>query len=62
VMTGAIVGATGSFIAALVFSSALIAIAILNYVFLLGKVEPIQFEDQPVELESHDQRNADASA
>jgi nitrate/nitrite transporter NarK len=62
VVTGAIVGATGSFTAALVFSSALIAIAILNYVFLLGKVEPIQFDDQPVELESHDRHNADASA
>lgn len=62
VVTGAIVGATGSFIPALVFSSVLIAIAILNYVFLLGKVEPIQFEDKPVEFDNHEQRNADAGA
>jgi ACS family D-galactonate transporter-like MFS transporter len=41
VITGAIVGATGSFAPALLFSAALIAIAIVNYLFLLGKVEPI---------------------
>ncbi|MGV2290119.1 MFS transporter [Trinickia sp. YCB016] len=62
IVTGAIVGATGSFIPALVFSSALIGLAILNYVFLLGKVEPIRFDDQPVERDVHVQRNADFSA
>ncbi|KWO42462.1 hypothetical protein WT97_02220 [Burkholderia sp. MSMB1459WGS] len=44
VITGAIVGATGSFVPALLFSSALIAIAIVNYLFLLGKVEPIRLD------------------
>ncbi|QCP53549.1 MFS transporter [Trinickia violacea] len=63
IVTGAIVGATGSFIPALVFSSALIGLAILNYLFLLGKVEPIRFDHQPVERdERHVQRNADVSA
>ncbi|WP_321838990.1 MFS transporter [Paraburkholderia bannensis] len=45
IVTGAIVGATGKFVPALLFSSALIVIAIVNYLFLLGKVEPIQFDD-----------------
>ncbi|MEW7849154.1 MFS transporter [Massilia aurea] len=44
IITGAIVGATGSFEYALVFSAALIVIAILNYLFLLGKVERIEPE------------------
>ncbi|WP_028218872.1 MFS transporter [Paraburkholderia oxyphila] len=44
VVTGAIVGATGSFVPALVVSSALIGVAILNYLFLLGKVEPIRID------------------
>lgn len=61
-MTGAIVGATGSFVAALVFSSALIVLAIINYLFLLGKVEPIEFETPPVELENHERNNANARA
>lgn len=47
IVTGAIVSATHSFVPALVLSSALIAVAILNYLFLLGKVEPIQFDPQP---------------
>jgi ACS family glucarate transporter-like MFS transporter len=42
IVTGAIVGATGAFFYALLFSAALIVIAILNYLFLLGKVERIQ--------------------
>lgn len=42
IVTGAIVGATGSFVYALVFSAALIVVAILNYLFLLGKVERIE--------------------
>jgi ACS family glucarate transporter-like MFS transporter len=42
IVTGAIVGATGSFVPALLFSAALIVVAILNYLFLLGKVERIE--------------------
>lgn len=42
IITGFIVGATGSFVPALLFSAALIVIAILNYLFLLGKVKQIQ--------------------
>jgi ACS family glucarate transporter-like MFS transporter len=44
IVTGAIVGATGSFEYALVFSAGLIVVAILNYLFLLGKVERIEAE------------------
>jgi D-galactonate transporter len=62
IVTGAIVGATGSFVAALVFSSALIVLAIINYLFLLGKVEPIEFEPPPMELENHERNNANARA
>ncbi|MEX3814416.1 MFS transporter [Paraburkholderia sp. BR13439] len=60
IVTGAIVGATGSFVPALLFSSALIGIAILNYLFLLGKVEPIQFGDPSQETRIHEP--ADLSA
>ncbi|WP_028218868.1 MFS transporter [Paraburkholderia oxyphila] len=60
IITGAIVGATGSFVPALLFSSALIGIAIVNYLFLLGKVEPIQFGDPSQETHIHEQ--ADFSA
>ncbi|AGN38018.1 MFS transporter [Bacillus paralicheniformis] len=42
IITGFIVGATGSFVPALLFSAVLIVIAILNYLFLLGKVKQIQ--------------------
>lgn len=42
IITGFIVGATGSFVPALLFSAALIIVAILNYLFLLGKVKQIQ--------------------
>jgi ACS family D-galactonate transporter-like MFS transporter len=45
IITGFIVAATDSFIPALLFSAGLIVVAILNYLFLLGKVEPI--EEQP---------------
>jgi Sugar phosphate permease len=62
IVTGAIVGATGSFVPALLFSSGLIVIAILNYLFLLGKVEPIQFNQVPVEARNRDERNVDVSA
>lgn len=41
IITGAIVAATGSFTWALVFSAALVVLGILNYLFLMGKVEPI---------------------
>ncbi|MEX3980841.1 MFS transporter [Paraburkholderia sp. EG287A] len=54
IVTGAIVGATGSFVAALLFSAALIGIAIVNYLFLLGKVEPIQFGDPSQETRIHE--------
>ncbi|MHA6820508.1 MFS transporter [Ralstonia pseudosolanacearum] len=64
IVTGAIVSATGSFIPALVFSAALIGLAILNYLFLLGKVEPIAFEPNTATLDSnsHGRSNADARA
>lgn len=62
IATGAIVGATGSFVPALVFSSALIGVAIVNYLFLMGKVEPIRIEDDTPERAPHVQRNADLSA
>lgn len=64
IITGAIVSATGSFIPALVFSAALIGLAILNYLFLLGKVEPIAFEPNTATLDSnsHGRSNADARA
>ncbi|HEY4805270.1 MAG TPA: MFS transporter [Paraburkholderia sp.] len=62
IVTGALVGATGSFVPALVFSSVLIGIAILNYLFLLGKVEPIQAGAPSQETLIHEQRNADLSA
>lgn len=42
IITGFIVGATGSFVPALLFSAVLIVIAIVNYLFLLGKVKPIE--------------------
>ncbi|NDL62205.1 MFS transporter [Acerihabitans arboris] len=46
IVTGAIVAATGSFTFALVFSAALVVLGIVNYLFLMGKVEPI-VEDVP---------------
>ncbi|KHT41882.1 MFS transporter [Pectobacterium brasiliense] len=45
IITGAIVAATGSFTYALVFSAALVVLGIINYLFLMGKVEPIQTEE-----------------
>ena len=42
IVTGFIVAATGSFTAALLFSAFLGVLGILNYLFLLGRVEPIQ--------------------
>jgi ACS family glucarate transporter-like MFS transporter len=42
IVTGAIVAATGSFTWALVFSAALVVIGIINYLFLMGNVEPIE--------------------
>jgi nitrate/nitrite transporter NarK len=62
VVTGAIVGATGSFVPALLFSSALIVIAMLNYLFLLCRVEPIQFNPIPMEARNRDERNVDVRA
>lgn len=41
IVTGAILAATGSFTYALVFSAVLVVLGILNYLFLMGKVEPI---------------------
>ena len=46
IVTGVIVGATGNFTWALVFSTVLVVIGILNYLFLLGRVEPIVDEEQ----------------
>ncbi|MDU6442224.1 MAG: MFS transporter, partial [Pantoea sp.] len=46
---GAIVGATGNFTWALVFSAVLVVIGILNYLFLMGKVEPIVDEEKAQE-------------
>ncbi|MFP9458859.1 MFS transporter [Pectobacterium brasiliense] len=48
IITGAIVAATGSFTYALVFSAALVLLGIINYLFLMGKVEPIQAEEAPL--------------
>jgi len=45
IITGAIVGATGHFTWALVFSAALVMVGIINYLFLMGKVEPIVDEE-----------------
>ncbi|RJL27052.1 MFS transporter [Pectobacterium polaris] len=45
IITGAIVAATGSFTYALVFSAALVLLGIINYLFLMGKVEPISVEE-----------------
>ncbi|ATA27150.1 hypothetical protein BIY26_07275 [Brenneria goodwinii] len=45
IITGAIVAATGSFTYALVFSAALVCLGIVNYLFLLGKVEPIKTDE-----------------
>ncbi|MFJ5670913.1 MFS transporter [Bacillus safensis] len=42
IVTGFIVGATGSFVPALLFSAGLIVLGIFNYLFLLGKVKPIE--------------------
>ncbi|MGZ7440334.1 MFS transporter [Paenibacillus sp. TH7-28] len=42
IITGFIVASTGSFVPALIFSALLIVIAIVNYLFLMKKVEPIQ--------------------
>jgi ACS family glucarate transporter-like MFS transporter len=44
IITGFIVTATGSFVPALLFSAVLIIIAIVNYLFLLGKVEQIKVD------------------
>jgi len=41
IITGFIVAATGSFVPALLFSAGLIILGIFNYIFLLGKVEPL---------------------
>ncbi|VEA99302.1 Hexuronate transporter [Klebsiella pneumoniae] len=41
IITGAIVAATGSFNWALIFSAILVVIGIINYLFLMGKIEPI---------------------
>lgn len=46
IITGAIVGATGNFTWALVFSAVLVVIGIINYLFLMGKVEPIVDEEK----------------
>jgi len=47
IVTGFIVATTGSFNIALLFSAALVVAAILNYLFLLGRVEPIVTDDDP---------------
>jgi len=58
IVTGAIVGATGSFVPALVVSSALIGVAIINYLFLLGKVEPIRLDGASAQPQAHEYSNA----
>ncbi|MCP3727699.1 MFS transporter [Paraburkholderia sp. CNPSo 3272] len=58
VVTGAIVGATGSFVPALVVSSALIGVAIVNYLFLLGKVEPIRLDGASTQPQAREYSNA----
>ncbi|MEX3999080.1 MFS transporter [Paraburkholderia sp. EG285A] len=58
IVTGAIVGATGSFVPALVVSSALIGVAIINYLFLLGKVEPIRLDGASTQPQAHEYSNA----
>ncbi len=45
IVTGAILQATGSFTMALLLSSGLLLIGILNYAFLLGKVQHIEVEE-----------------
>lgn len=45
IITGFIVASTGSFVPALIFSALLIVIAIVNYLFLMKKVEPIQVKN-----------------
>lgn len=42
IVTGFIVAQTGSFTMALLFSAFMAFLGILNYVFLLGRVEPIR--------------------
>jgi len=46
IITGFIVAATNSFVPALLFSAGLIVVAILNYLFLLGEVEPIKEQSE----------------
>ncbi|MEM5422251.1 MFS transporter [Paraburkholderia ferrariae] len=58
IVTGAIVGATGSFVPALVVSSALIGVAIINYLFLLGKVEPIRLDGASTQPQAREYSNA----
>ncbi|MEX3980837.1 MFS transporter [Paraburkholderia sp. EG287A] len=58
IVTGAIVGATGSFVPALVVSSALIGVAIVNYLFLLGKVEPIRLDGASPQPQAREYSNA----
>ncbi|MCX5541100.1 MFS transporter [Paraburkholderia sp. CNPSo 3076] len=58
IVTGAIVGATGSFVPALVVSSALIGVAIVNYLFLLGKVEPIRLDGASTQPQAREYSNA----
>lgn len=52
IITGAIVAATGSFTWALVFSAGLVVLGIMNYLFLLGKIEPIVDNDGLTDLET----------
>lgn len=42
IITGFFVASKGSFVPALLFSAGLIVVGIINYVFLLGKVKPIE--------------------
>ena len=46
VVTGFIVSSTGHFEFALLFSAVLLVIAMVNFVFGLGKIEPIQVEER----------------
>lgn len=42
VVTGFIVAATGHFVFAMLFTAALLLVAVLNYIFYLGRIEPMK--------------------
>ena len=46
IVTGFIVGATGHFEFAMLFTALLLLGAVLNYIFYLGKIEPMKVEEK----------------